>query len=765
MSLQETLQVVPVNGPYAHEDNVCTGKPARHPGSEPLWSILMSASKQPTASDEPAGTSKTKTRRKRRRPGLSIQSKFMLMMLFTSIVSSSVVGYIGFQNGRESLEAAALDRLVQIRAAQTRQLQAQYEDLRDTLLVRAQGETTTEAMRAFATAFDQLSEETVTPEDEQRIRRFYENKVGKREEASTDSKVDISSLLPSTTAQKYLQANYTARYADPEKALAADNAGDGSAWSAANARFTDYFRAIIARSKFGDALLLDTKGNVIYSAYKNVDLGTNVHTGPYRDSNLADAFEDTMKSRAVDYIGVTDFEEYEPAQQPTAWLTVAVAGPGGQRTGVLAFAFPIEKINDLMTADEQWEKAGMGKTGETFLVGPDNLMRSDSRMFLEDPEAYQTAVVNAATPPDVAAKALRLGGTTLVQPVNTKAVEAGAQGKTGTMIVRDYLGRRTLQAYAPANLAGLRWVVIAKINLSEAFAPVTDFTRTLVLSTAVIIFVVCIAAMLLARLFTRPVRQLMAGAHRISSGDYDIHLPVLSRDELGDLTTAFNDMGRNLTTKEDLIKEQRRENDELLLSMMPEAAAERYREGDEAVAIEHQDLTVIVAQLDHLDVMSDDMTSQESLQIVNSLVRQFDGAAEDLGIETVQTMHDSYIASCGLSVRRLDSALRAVEFATEMQRIVKRFNTENGSSVTLRVGIDTGPVTSGLIGRSNLVYDMWGSTVDLAYQLKNDSPQPGIYVTSRVHDAVGDSHRFTSAGSVTSHNTEQEIWRLTEKRP
>jgi class 3 adenylate cyclase len=699
--------------------------------------------------------------RRRRRRGISIQSKLLLMLLATSVLSAAVVGFIGYRNGRESLEAAALDRLVQSRAAQARQLRAQLKDLRDTLIIYTHDTTCANAITAFAAGFERLADATIDPAQEHAIRSYYRSQLGKREEAETGGTVQIDSLLPTSNAQKYLQAHYTARFTNRAAALNADDADDGSAWTAANARYNNFFRAIVSRSKFEDALLLDTSGNVLYSAYKNVDLGTNVFTGPYRNSNLAQAYRSTVNARAVDYVGVTDFGDYEPAGQPTGWLSVPIDGPGG-RVGVLALEFPVVKINRLMTVDKKWEAAGMGETGETFLVGPDDLMRSDSRLFLEDPDAYQDDVVRAGTPPDVAEKAIRQHGTTLVQPITTESVRLAAQGQRGTVITGDYLGHQTLQAYSPLDLPGLRWIIVAKINTSEAFAPVAAFTRTLVLSTAAIIFVVCLAAMLLARIFVRPIRQLMVGARQISSGDYDVNLPVLSRDELGDLTVAFNDMGRNLTVKEEVINEQRRENDRLLLSVMPEAAAKRYRQAEQSIPIEHQSLTVIAAETDHLDQLSADLSSDESWSVVNKLVRQFDAAADSFGVEPVQTMHDWYLASCGLSVPRLDSAQRAVDFATELHRIVDRFNSETGNTLSLRVGIDTGAVTSGLIGKSSLAYDMWGSTVNLAYQLKNDSPQPGVYVTSRVYEAVGDSHRFVSTGSATVDGVDQRIWRLME---
>jgi class 3 adenylate cyclase len=307
--------------------------------------------------------------------------------------------------------------------------------------------------------------------------------------------------------------------------------------------------------------------------------------------------------------------------------------------------------------------------------------------------------------------------------------------------------------------------VIAKIDTAEAFAPVSTFTRKLVLSTAAIIFVVCIAAMLLARLFVRPIRRLEAGAQQISSGAYGVTLPVVSRDEFGDLTAAFNDMSRNLSIKEDLLNEQRAENDRLLLSLMPEPVIQRYREGEETIAQDHHDVTVIFADIVGLDELAEGLTSEESLSIVNRLVRQFDAAADNLGVDRVRTLHNGYLASCGLNVPRLDNVRRTVDFAVEMQRIVDRFNGETGNDLKLRAGIDTGTVSSGLVSRSSLAYDMWGSAVDLAYQVQSGTAQPGIYVTPDVYDAMRDTKQFTAAGTVTVDGAEKTIWRLVERHP
>jgi class 3 adenylate cyclase len=710
-----------------------------------------------------AAAPKPRSFRRRALSRISIQSKLLAMLLVTSVLSAAVVGFIGYQSGRSSLRASVFDRLTEIRGSQSRQLEAQFADLRNSLVIYTRGATTTEAVRAFTAGFDQLNDSTVNPPQWQSIVDYYNNQFEKSEEEQTGNHLKVDALLPTSNAQKYLQAYYTAPFNDWDKAIAFDDARDGSAWSAANARFNDFFREIVKRFEFEDALLLDTRGNVVYSAYKGVDLGTNVLTGPYREGQLGDAYQKALASNAVDYVGVTDFGDYQPADEPTAWMMSPV-GQGGRVEGVLALQFPISKINRLMTADKQWEQAGMGKTGETFLVGPDSLMRSDSRMFLENPEQFKHDVIDAGTPPSVAESSIRQGGTTLVQPIQTEATRLAQRGQDGTLIENDYLGHESLQAYAPVDLPGLNWSVVAKIDTSEAFAPVSAFTRTLVLSTAVIIFVVCLAAMLLARLFVRPIRRLESGAQQISGGDYKVTIPVQSRDEFGDLTVAFNDMSRNLAIKEDLIAEQRRENDRLLLSLMPGPVVQRYREGEETIAQDHQNVTVVYADIIGLDKLVAELSSDELLIIVNRLTRQFDAAAESLGVEQVRTLHNGYLASCGVSVPRLDNVRRTVDFAIEMQRVVDRFNVETGNELKLRAGIDTGTVTSGLVGRSTLAYDMWGSAVNIAYQVQSGSPRPGIYVTARVYDVMRDTRDFTSAGEVGDDDTEP-IWRLSEREP
>ncbi len=697
---------------------------------------------------------------------VSIQSKLVVMLVLCTIVAATVVGAIAFQTGRGTMRDSVFNRLTEVRQSQSRALQDQLSDLKNSMIIYARGATTVNALAEFTAGFDALADKPISPAQAQSISDYYTNTFLKEVQKSSGVTLNVEQLLPKDNPQRYLQANYTALRQNDDTAVKMDDAHDGSLWSAANARYQNFFREIVTRFEFQDAMLLDTRGNMVYTAYKDVDLGTNILTGPYSGSKLRAAYQKALSSNALDYVGFTDFEVYQPAENdPTAWMVTPIVS-GGRAVGVLALQFPASKINRLMTFNKRWNESGLGNTGEVYLVGSDNLMRSDSRLFLQNPQAYKQEVVDAGTPASVAERAIQVGGTTLVQPIPAESARQAQRGESGTQIGTDYLGNEALQAYAPVSIpdSDLNWSIIAKIDTAEAFEKEASFTRTMVLSTVGIIFAVCIAAVVLAQLFVRPIRRLEAGAQRIGAGDYDVAIPVSTRDEIGDLTEAFNEMSRSLTVKEELLVEQRKENAKLLALLMPEPVAERYQQGEEIVAEEHQNVTVIFTEIMGLDRLQAELTSQGSLAIVTEIERQFDAAADSLGIERGRPIRNGYLSSCGLNVPRLDNVRRTVDFALECQRIIDRFNGEAGYALGLRAGIDTGTVSSGLGGRHSVVYDMWGAAVNVAYQVKSGSPQPGIDVTDRVYQALRETMTFTSVGTVTVDGREEPIWRLVGPR-
>ncbi|CAM5736870.1 adenylate/guanylate cyclase domain-containing protein [Mycolicibacterium aubagnense] len=719
----------------------------------------------PTTTDSPSTVDDAPApavRLRRVRGRFSIQSKLITMLLGASIVSAAVVGFIGYQTGQASLRNAAFDRLTQVRETQARQFGSQVSILKKALLVYTSGPAMGDALQAFSAGFNELANVPIDPAQQQAIVNYYEKELINPIQQATGAKLNIDVLLPSTNAAKYLQAHYAVPAAQLNGPAPAP---DPSAWAAAATRYDPFFDKIVDLFGYGDALLIDPAGTVVYSARKRADLGTNILSGPYEQGNLHQAYVKAMGADRVDYVSVTDFQTYHPAgDHPVAWMGAPVVA-GGRTIGVLALQLPITGINALMTFNGEWQDNGLGSTGETYLAGADDLMRSNSRLFVENKDAFQREVTAAGTPAELAERAIRLGGTTLIQPVGGDATRAAQRGQTGVRITTDYLGQETLQSYAPVSVGpDVTWTIVAKIDTAEAFAPERVFTRTMGVAVAAIVILDCLAAMALAQLFVRPIRRLEAGAQKVSRGDYDAVIPARTRDEFGDLTKTFNDMSRLLGIKDELLRRERQENAQLLRSLMPESVAQRYRRGDETISESHQDVAVLFADIDGLDNLAGVLPSDEFLTVVNELVRQFDDAAERCGVEAMRILRNGYTASCGLNVPRLDNVERIVAFAIEMQRIVGRLNAEDNLQLGFRAGIDTGQVTSGLVGGNTMIYDMWGSAVDLAYQIQAGGGEPGIYVTSRVRDAVHDTHRLTQAGQFAAGDAEEPVWRLTGRR-
>jgi class 3 adenylate cyclase len=705
------------------------------------------------------------TPRPRRRAGLSIYSILLIMLLSVSILSSIVVGIIGYANGTQALRTIATDRLIEIRENRAREVAQLFGTIENAVRLSAMNETSKQAAVAFADGFAQLENEQLAPEESADVEAYYDDSFAPVLSDATGEVVDGAAFAPRDAAAEYLQYNYVIPYDSWEDAILIDDAGDGSAWSAAHAKYHDYYRAMTEIQQFEDVLMLDTQGNVVYTAFKGVDLGTNLLDGPYRLSNLADAYREVMSRNIVGEVVLSDFAAYSPSVgNPAGWAVTPIA-VDDEVIGALAIELPIDRINEVMTVGGEWADNGLGATGETYLVGRDGLMRSVSRELKSAPEAYQAAAVAAGLSPSAAALSVRNGDTLLQQEILGSAVSLAQRGQDGARIERDYLGRDSITAYAPLDVGNLGWVIVAQESYSEAMAPVEDFTRNLILSTAAMIIFVCLLSLVLAQVFVRPLRRLKLAAQRIAAGEEGVQVDAGSSDELADVATAFNDMSRSLQIKSGLIERQEKANEALILSFMPEGIADRYKHGDESITQDNDDVTVIFADIVGFEELALTLSSGDAVTKLNDLIRIFDEAAERFGVERVRTTRQSYVASVGLGTPRVDNSRRAVEFAIELHTILQRYSAQQGVELDLRAGLDSGQVTSGLIGRARIVYDMWGDAVNLAYRVQGDYDEPGIYVTQRVADRIPDTITVTPAGEVATKTGAQRVWRVETSVP
>lgn len=717
---------------------------------------------QESTSEEKTGRSKGRS--PFARGGLSIQSKLLIMLLGVSLVSSIVVGAIGFINGRQSLHDAAVDQLITIRSMRAAEITDEIERIKRDASLDSRNLSAQTLSRAMNEAFDELQQREQSPEDLTRLEEYHADAFIPQLEDRAGTEFGDTAFIPESNAGQYLQLQYTTRNldfdADYDTLLRFDDSGDGTAYSAAAGRYGDYFTRLVDQAGYEDALLLNLEGDVVYSAYKGIELGTNLNTGPYRDTQFAQSYRDTISTNSVDSIGMTDFERWIPSMNmPSMWV-VSPVGNDSEITGAIAFQISLADINDVMTGNEKWKAQGLGDTGEVYLVGRDDLMRSTSRKLVEDPDGYAQLLTNGGIAPSIAERIAAIRGTVLLQPVNTFAVQEAQAGRSGTITGRDYVGGDSVTAYAPLDIEGLDWVVIARIDSTEAFAPVTEFTRNVLLSLLGILLGVALLSLVLAQVFTRPIHRLVGAVHRVAEGDLDVQVPQGSRDEFGDLGSAFNDMASSLRIKQDLIEEQQKENEKLLHTLMPESVANKYKQGDEAISEAHENVSVVFAELVGFDEHARGLSAEEEIGQLNTLMRGFDEAAEKAGVEKVRTLRGGYLASSGLVVPRVDNIRRAVDFARNLVGVLDRFNAQNGTSIALRAGVDTGTVTSGLVARTSLAYDLWGDAVNLAYRVRSVTGEPGIYVSQAVRDRTQELITYVEAGTVEARGKTETVWKV-----
>jgi class 3 adenylate cyclase len=414
---------------------------------------------------------------------------------------------------------------------------------------------------------------------------------------------------------------------------------------------------------------------------------------------------------------------------------------GAQMTGMLVLQFPIDTFNKVLTGDFQWKEEGMGESGETYLVGPDGTMRSRSRFMVEDPEGFIASLRRSSVPSSVVDQIERQGNVLCVLPVGSAAAEAALNGQSGIMETTDYRGEKVLSAYGPLELDSLRWGVLAEMDMSEVEAPVRAFARRVVISAAALAGIVTLVALIVAQLLTQPLRRLADGARRLGAGETEVRVDVKSQDEFGELAAVFNDMATNIKTQKENLERQIHENQELLHSILPASAVAQRREGDEKANREFADVSVLFAEIIGMEEFSARAGESRALALLGDLIAAIDEAAEKSGIEKVKTIGGSYLAVCGLSVHRPDHARRIVQFAQEMARIVAIFNRDENAGLSLAVGINSGPVVGGVVGRRKFLYDLWGDTVTIARRLAGGEGA-AIRVTSSVRDRLGEQFAF-----------------------
>ena len=327
--------------------------------------------------------------------------------------------------------------------------------------------------------------------------------------------------------------------------------------------YKSYFQNISKRFGIEDILLVNLNdNNVVFSLKKSGDYGVNLNT-LNKGSLIKTAFNSALNNSESGRVGITDFSYSKSSEfKPYAYLSALIL-KDGLPTGVLIFRISIDYINQIMTNDENWEVSGLGKTVETYIVGPDYKMRNNSRFFIQDTSNYLRQLKRAGVSHSIISEIEKKNSSILVQEVRTEASIDALKGNSNTKIIKDYRGVPVLSSYMPLKIPGLNWAVLAEIDTKEAFASVTSLQENLIMIGLFILLLGGIMAVFISRSVIKPVEILTDVVKRFSKGDLTERTKVFANDELGLLSETFNNMADEIMRQTTVLKSELLEREKI----------------------------------------------------------------------------------------------------------------------------------------------------------------------------------------------------------
>jgi len=457
---------------------------------------------------------------------LSLSKKQLLVLLSAGLTPMLLIAIISLSVARGQVESQALDQLEAVRDIKAAAISRYFEDVAKQLQSMASAPSTAGSMAVFKRAFERLDKTERLSEEElsaqrQAVKDYYISQFGEEYKSRNDGKaVDINPMIDAVGSHTITaQYMYIANNRDPlgEKHLM--NRAEGrSVYHRTHERYHPATRQFLEAFGFYDIFLIEIEsGDIVYSVFKELDYGTSLRTGPYKDTNFARAFKRAAEMEKGE-AAFEDFETYRPSYDAPASFIAAPVFDEDRKVGVLVFQIPLEPVNAIMG-----QRSGMGETGESYLIGEDLLMRSDSYL---DPEGH--SVVASFQNPELG-------------KVDTEASRAALAGEVGEKVIIDYNGNPVLSAYSTVDILGEHWAILAEIDVAEAFSGVYGLRWTIALCWIAFAGALVFFALQVSKVITTPILALGKRIqHAEETGQLHVAKRTYAADEVGETSRAFD---------------------------------------------------------------------------------------------------------------------------------------------------------------------------------------------------------------------------------
>jgi len=547
------------------------------------------------------------------RAGISISVKILAVTLGTTIMVLLVSGIISFIMSRDAIESKIFDQLTSVREIKGQQIESYAKTISGQIKTLSSNPTIIDAMRRFRLNF---RHQLISAESEAApgayphlgLHSYYRDEFFERLRPNTPNKlkdVPVSRFIPKKPGTIEFQETYISNNPYPTGEKHKLDVSDGSLYGNLHQKYHPYIRQYLEEFGFYDIFLIDHEtGHIVYSVFKEVDFATSLKTGPYKDTNFAEAFLAASESDDKNFVKLVDFRPYSPSYNAPASFIASPIFEDNKKIGVLVFQMPIDRLNNIMTSNLAWKDVGLGNSGETYIVGNDFTMRNQSRFLMEDPGNFLEVIRNT----DISEKTIKLienfGSTIGLLPIKTNGAKAALDGQTGTgTIFPDYRGISVLSSYSPLDIQDVNWAIMSEMDESEAFAPIEKLKDRIILSASALIAIAIYLAFFFSRSMTANLSVLTTRAEVLARGELDEPITVKSKDEIGQLAYGFEKMRKSIRKLVDDLHDEK--------AALESRVTERTAKLDDALHKQEEQTKALVARNTEMQEIQEELQRSE----------------------------------------------------------------------------------------------------------------------------------------------------------
>jgi class 3 adenylate cyclase len=272
-------------------------------------------------------------------------------------------------------------------------------------------------------------------------------------------------------------------------------------------------------------------------------------------------------------------------------------------------------------------------------------------------------------------------------------------------------------------------VVYVSFNTKNYKAKKDNLLHDILLSSIFLFLIVIIVSIAISIVLSRPIIQLQNVMNKVGEGDFDFRTKISGNKEIANLANSFHLMM-------DEIQLERKKSEKLLLNILPKQIANRLKKGEVNISDSYSDVSILFADLVGFTELSSKLDAHRLVEVLNEIFTQFDLVCEKYNIEKIKTIGDCYMAAANLPTPDNKSALKLIIMAKEMIEILSVIEKKYAYNLQIRIGINTGRVVAGVIGKSKFIYDLWGDAVNLASRFESHGLPGRIQISESTYEMI-----------------------------